>query len=286
MDDWGGQTKCLDARCYDGIAIKLQATHWLAARLVEGPKRSCFATVVLEDLLEGERDYRAQRKIAPCTIDNAVAAAQDLGRQVARGPRTPIRITESFTDLAAPSLSIPSLPDLKSLATSTTPRDRKDLTLDRALGVYKRHYLIAFSQELDDDWHTFVARNGKLVDECTVRKAAGLEISDALDEYCHGNNWEWAWLGVPVGAVVSLGSIRGLQHGTAPGVLGFVFGALASLVSGTLALALNVDSADPKSGEYWSHWLDLERMVETGNEELRRKLHLSAAEVEAAGMRR
>jgi hypothetical protein len=287
LDEWGGTAKCLDARCYDAIARNLRATHWLAARVVEAPKGRCFATVVLEDLLEGERDFRAQKRIDPCTVDNALAAARDLAREAAKGPRAPILVTQSYTALSVPSIGVPSPPDLEGLHTTTVARERKELGLDRALALYKQRHLIAFSQELyDDEWGTFVARNGRLVDECTVRKAAGLEIDDDLETFCEGNNWEWAWLGVPVGAVVSIGSVQGLRQGTAPGVLGFVFGVIASTVSAALALALNVDAAEPEDGEYWSHWTELERMVAIGNRALREKLDLTAAEVEAAGMRR
>lgn len=289
--EWGGRSKCIDARCYDGLAVKLEASHWLAARLVEAPKKRCFATVVLEDLQEGSRDFRAERKIEPCNIDNAVLVARELGREVSAGPRAPVRVTHSFTDLGAPSIEVPSIPSIEALptATSTTPQRKKEreLGLDQALSIYKKRHLIAFNQEIDDgEWHTLVARDGKLVDECSIRRAAGYPVDDELETFCKGNNWEWAWLGVPVGGVVAIGSFRGLRQGSAPGVLGFVFGTIASIVSASLALALNVDAADPAQGEYLSHWRLLEQMVTDGNERLRTQLELSAAEVEAAGMRR
>jgi hypothetical protein len=287
IDDSGGRSSCLDARCYDQVARRLGASHWLAARVVEAPKRRCFATVVLEDLLQGQRDFRAEKRVEPCTVDNLVAAARTLAKEASTGPRAPLFATHSFTDLSVPSLELPPIPEIDRLSTTTVARERKELGLDRALMLYKRRHLIAFSQELEEDeWHTFVARNGKLVDECVVRKAAGVQVDDELDTYCNGNHWEWAWLGVPVGAVVAIGSVQGLRSRSAPGVLGFTFGTLAAVVSGVLALALNVDAAEPEDGEYWSHWTELERMVEMGNEALRMKLELTPAEVEAAGMRR
>jgi hypothetical protein len=284
---WGDKTRCLDARCYDPVAKKVGATHWLAARMIEAPEQRCFATVALEDLIQGKRTFRAEQKIEPCTVDNAVAVARELARNVAKGPRAPVAVTESFTDLQAPSIELLSIPDVEAIETSTTPRAHEELGLDRALAIYKKRHLIAFSQELEErEWHVLIAQNGQLVDECTVRKAAGLEIDEALETYCEGNHWEWAWIGVPVGALVSIGSFRGLLRGTAPGVLGFVFGAIAAVVSGSLALALNVDAAELDEGEYWSDQRTLEGMVEIGNRELRKKLDLTAAEVEAAGMRR
>ena len=287
IQEWGGRTKCLDARCYDRIAPKLGASHWLAARLVEAPGKRCFATVVLEDLLAGERDFRAEEKIEPCTIDNVVAVARQLARDASAGPRAPVRVSQSLTDLGVPSIELRVLPDLETLKTSTTPRERKELGLDQALAIYKQRHLIAFNQELEENqWHVLVAQDGKLVDECTIRKAAGLPIDDDLETFCEGNHWEWAWLGVPAGGLVAAGSFRGLLRGSAPGVLGFVFGTLAAVVSGSLALALNVDASEPDEGEYWSHWTTLQRMVEAGNEELRAKLDLTPEEVEAAGMRR
>lgn len=283
---FGGPGQCLDARCYDGVTDRLGGSHWLAALVVEREAGVCLATVVLEDRRNRARAHRVEREVSPCTTDNLVAAGRGIGRAVADGPRAPVRVTLDLTDLSPPSVGIPDVPEVELLATSTAVLQRGELSLDEALSVYKRRYLYAFDQELRDGTRTLVARDQRLIGECAIRRAAGAPIDDEIEEFCDGNNWEWAWLGVPVGAVVSFGSFRGLRSGSAPGVLGFVFGTMTGIISGALALILNEDAADPEEGEYWSHPRDLEAMVETANARLRETLRVTAAEVEAAGMRR
>jgi hypothetical protein len=283
----GGRASCLDARCYADVSRKVGATHWLAARLVEGNDQRCAASVVLESLSDGRRLARIERSLRPCTADNLLVTAREIGLEIGAGPKVPVHVTLDLTDLevgTAPDL--PDIPDVEVLATATATRARGKLGLDRALAIYERRHLILFDHDTGEDVLTLVAQNGALVGECAIRTSAKLPIDRELEKFCEGNNWEWAWLGVPVGGIVAAGSVRGLQEGTAPGVLGFVFGAIAAAVSATLALILNADAADPEDGEYWSHPIELEAMVAEANARLRSRLELSAAEVEAAGMRR
>lgn len=286
IDELGGPAQCLDARCYDALTERLGGSHWLAALLSEQDDGSCLATVVLQDHVNDTRAHRVEREIRPCTTDNLVAAGLSIGRTVADGPRAPVRVTLDLTELSPRSVDVPDVPDVELLATSTAPPKRGELTLEEALSLYKRRYVYLFDQELDAGHATFVARDERLIGECALRRAAGAPIDEDLETFCEGNDWEWAWLGVAVGGVVSAASFRGLRSGSAGGVLGFVFGAMTGAISGALALILNEDAADPSEGEYWSHPRELQTMVEIANARLRGTLDLTAAEVEAAGMRR
>ena len=281
-----GQARCLDARCYNEVTHTLNGSHWIAVRLTETSDQRCQVTVVLEDVQKKERLLRAERSVRPCQTDNLVLATREIGYQISEGPKATSQAAMKFTEADPGLIDIMNVPDVEMLSTTTSAAPRKGPPLEESLAAYKKTHAYVFRQTVDGEARIFVARDGGLVGECDLRKVAGDPIPDHVETYCKGNYWELAWLGAPIGVLISIATFQGVRTGRASNVLGFTFGGVAAAASALVALILNKDGANPARGEYYTYPAGLESMVARGNQRIRAQLNLTAAQVEAAGMRR
>ncbi len=269
---------CADDVCLESVALAAGATHWLAVHLSSN-ESVCLGTVSLKDLYRGIVK-RLDERIEPCTPDRLLSAAARLGDAIAEGPRAPPRITVNLTLLTLPDLDLPDVPNV-TRQVSTATRTRTGPDLEQALLMYREQHVIAF----DEGDSFFVARGGKLLTECDLRRAASAPISPEIRNFCDGNDWEWAWIGTAAGGLVAWGSSSGLDEGNTVSVFGFGIGLGSALVCAGLAIFLDQDRQDPSEGSYFSPREDLEALVQRNNSDLRRVLDLTEAEVELAGMR-
>jgi hypothetical protein len=138
----------------------------------------------------------------------------------------------------------------------------------------------------DDDQRAgayYVVRDGKIINDCEVRRAASAPISADTLEFCEGNNWEWALAGIPVGALIGAVGAHDLDHG---GLAPFVSGVAITVLSAVIALALNKDAVDVQDGTHFSKRAEIEELVTKSNDRFREALDLTPADVEVSGMRR
>ena len=274
---------CADAACSAAVARRVRATHAVRGELLGTPGGPCVARVELYDRLVNDTTRRLERKIEPCSDDNLLGAAADLGRQIADGPRAPVEVTLELTRLDVPTLDVPDIADVSPYVTSTVAKDRKAFDLDRALEVYTAKHMVVFEDDARPNTY-FIARDRRLLTECDARRAASAELPENIREFCDGNDWEWAWLGVPIGGLLSWVSLGSFQEGEFLGVLTFATGTVTALTSAALAILLNENAKDPEDAEYYSDRAAIEEIVERNNRELRRTLELTDAEVGVAGL--
>lgn len=283
---------CSRPRCRGQVAFGLGASEWIESTLEaladpdpsRGQKRGGRCRVVARRFVLPANRVAAEqsREVEPCTSDNLLAAAIDLGHDLAEGPRAPVRVSLNLTPLHVPSLDIPDIATLRRIKTATAARTRSGFELDRALQIYKAQHVFTFRAE----GQRWVARNGQLLTECDLRLVASEPMNDEIREHCFGNDWEWAWLGAPAGGLVALGSYSGFQDGDLMGVVGFTLGMGTAITSAFLAVLLNQDARPPTEHVYFSTWQDLEAIIEKANRDLRKSLELTEAEVELAGLPR
>jgi hypothetical protein len=292
----GSGGPCRDSACLSRAARDADARYWLAVLLVAEPGH-CAARAVLYSVDAQAVLRRRDDFAAPCTAEHLLGLAADLARQVAEGPNVPHVANLALTPRGLPELGIPDLPDVDVtlVATSTRPR-----TLDyaSALALYRRHHLVLFDVPERDRY--LLAQDGRLITECEAWQAAWQAHHAALDQpnlaqgplpkeleaYCRGNAWEWAWAGVPLGALVAWGSWGKLTEGQLSGVTGFLVALVTAGVSAGLALSLDEDAKAPEDGDYLGARAELEAMVRAANAALRRRLELSDQDVWLGGMRR
>ncbi len=275
---------CRGVTCLRNVASNIGATHALFSSLTKLKDRSCIAFVSLYDLLKNKELVRERRDIRPCTADNVLSAALDLGKKVSDGPRAPVAVTLNVTPKEIRSLDIPDIEDLIVYDTTeaTGPRKSRVFTLERALEIYKERHMFVF-EDNDRPDGVFLARNGRLINECDARRAASAALPREVREYCDGNDWEFAWLAFPVGLGITFYSFDKIDD--SGGVLAFLLGASMTATSAALAILLNVDATDADDGEHFSDRDALEAIVAKSNLTLREVLDLTEAEVKVAGMR-
>lgn len=278
------EAECQDSSCYGRLALELGANHWVASALIRAGEDLCLTRVVLFDVLREQTIRQLERDLRPCSANNLLVAAAELGQQIADGEQAPAAITLRLTPLPVAHLDIPDVSEIARHAVDTSTRARTSgLSLERALELYRDQHMFIF--ESDDGRDYYVVRNGKLLTECDARRAATAPLPDELRDYCDGNDWEWAWLGLPAGGLLMLGSSSGLQEGDTVSVFGFGLGLITAGVTTALALLLNEDAKSAEDARYLSGREAMERLVENANAQLRRTLDLSEAEVVVAGMR-
>lgn len=273
---------CRTLECAKAQAGSAGATHALFSRLTRTRDGNCTAFLSLYDRVKDEESRTLKEIIAPCAADNLLSSALDLGRRIAEGPRAPVAVTVSLTPLDLRPLDIPDIPDVAEYATTTSTRARKGYPLDRALEIYRTQHMFVFEDETNPRGF-YVARDGRLLDECDARRAASAVLTSEIIESCEGNSWEWAWAGVPVGLLVTLLSADSLADG---GTFSFSFGLGLSVASAAIATFFNVDASPLEDGVHYSSREEIERMVAQSNATLRRSLDLTEADVRVAGMRK
>jgi hypothetical protein len=274
--------ECTSPGCRGRVAAMIGATHWMESTLTDLGKKVCRAEVRLYELPSNVLARSEIKDVRPCISDNLVAAALELGQKIAEGPRAPVQVTLNLTDLEVRSIDIPDVGEVRKIHTATAAKTRRGYELDRALEIYRAQHMII----VEDQGETFIARNGKLLTECDARLAASAPLPTEIREYCFGNDWDWAWLGLPAGGLIALGSFSGFQDGDLMGVVGFTIGLGSAITSAALAIALNENEKKPEAHVYVSSPEDLAVLVDKANDELRRTLDLTEAEVELAGLRK
>ncbi len=275
--------ECQDDLCFAEIGVRAGATHAVVSSLVAPRPNTCRATVVLYDLLKAEIASEVDRMIEPCNDDNLLSAAADIGRTIVDGPRAPVRVTLNLTPRDIPVVDIPDVSDVPRYHVDTSSRTDRVFELERALEIYEEQHMFVFDSDDGDTY--YITRGGRLLSECDVRRVASAPRPPHIAEFCDGNDWEWAWLGVPFGGIVMLGSYGDFLDGGFVGVIGMGFGGIMTIASAAVAIALNVDKKDPRDGEYYSTRAEIEAIVKESNANLRKQLDLTEAEVLVGGMR-
>ncbi|MCK6544297.1 hypothetical protein L6R52_00355 [Myxococcota bacterium] len=277
-----GAAECRSEECARRVALGLGATHVLFSRLTKQKDGACAAVVTLIDLLRPERGRTMTADVKPCTADNVLVRATDLGRDVADGPRAPVRVTLDLTPRELPAIDVPEIPDLELHATTTSTRARRGgLALGRALEIYAAKHMFVFDdEERPTAFH--VVRDRRILNECEVRRAASAPLTPRLLEQCEGNSWEWAWSAVPVGLLLAGVGAGRLDDG---GTLTLVAGAGVAITAAIFAIAFDLDPIDETQGVHPSPRAELEAIVAKSNRDLREVLDLTEADVLVAGMR-
>lgn len=274
---------CQDDLCYARIGHRVGATHAMIASLIAPREGTCRARVAYYDLASAALLEHVDRVIAPCSDDNLLAVSSQIGQTLADGPRAPVRVTLNLTSRTIPVLDIPDVEEVPRYIVETSTRTDRVFELERALEIYEQQHMFVFDSDDGDTY--YIARGGRLLSECDARRVASAPRPDAMTEFCDGNDWEWAWLGVPFGGLVMLGSSSSFDDGGFVGVVGMGIGGIVAIASAAVAIALNVDAKDPRDGEYYSVRAEVEAIVKSANEKLREQLDLTEAEVLVAGMR-
>lgn len=280
-----GEKGCASEACAIDAGARIGAAAVLVSRLDRPKEDRCAASVALFDRLDPRRSKRLSEEILPCTADNVLGVATDLGRRIAEGPRAPLTVTHDLTPLDLRAIDIPDLPDLReahATETSTVMHPRRGFTLERALEIYQAKHMFVFEDD-SRPGGVFVARNDHLVNECDLRRAASAPLTSAMIEFCEGNSWEYAWVGFPVGLVIAGLGVGDVKNG---GWFTVLFGASVATASAVVATLFNVDANDVQSGRHFSRREQIEAIVHKSNANLRSELELTDADIEVAGMRR
>jgi hypothetical protein len=279
----GRQGECRSEACAASLGRSIGATHVLFSRLTRLKDGTCTAVLVLQNLLQADKGALIREDVKPCSADNVLSIAIDLGHRIAEGPRAPVRATVSLTPLELRPLDIPDIADVTELSTSSVSHRPRKISLDRALEIYKAKHMFIFDDPHPDRPSAFyIALDNKLVNDCDARRHASAPLTRDMLEYCDGNSWEYAWIGFPVGVLIAGLGANDLEQG---GGFTFVFGAAVAAASAVIALVFNVDAVDVEDGTHYSNREELERIVLESNAELREVLDLTPAQVQVAGMR-
>ncbi len=275
---------CQDAGCYDVVTRGLSASHWLSVRLMEVRGAGCGAVATLFDLPQNKQSKREEDIVSNCSEAALEELGRDLGALIAFGPKAPLPANLGLTPTPVPNVDIPDISDVLPYGTRTASRSKSQADLGRSLRAYQKKHLLVFDDK-EDPSRFYVAQGSRLLNECELRILANTLISPKQWEHCRGNSWEWAWLGVPAGAVIALGSARAMLDRETAAVFGFSFGTLTAVVTAGLALLLNRNAYPASSGQHVSPKWVLKSLAQRTNEKLRRELDLSNAEVYLSGMR-
>jgi hypothetical protein len=281
----GDPRLCADGACALALGRAAGASQVVSTVLLLEPSgQSCSVQTTLLHVGSAEVRRRLEDRIRPCMSDQLLGAAEDLGRRIAEGPRLELDISLSLTPLSVPSIDIPDLPDVSLHRTSTQARAKSAYDLDSALEAYKHKHMFLFE---DADGRRYVARDGKVLSDCDVFRAASLTVPPQLLEFCEGNNWELAWLALPLGAAITLAAVND-ETSARPGSatpIALAIGVVTSVLSPVLALVLNVDAANTEAGDHYATPEELETIVKGSNQQLRKDYELTEADVTIAGMR-
>lgn len=270
-----GELPCVSSACAHQVARRVEASLWLVAVLVK-TYDGCRARATSFDLRRARIEQRLDRDVVPCTPDRVLEVAEDLGQQVADGPRRAHPVALPLTPLTVPDLAIADLDDLDFVVTSTALRtELMGISPARALGTYRRNEL---ALKPNGSGHVMVVRGRTPVSDCDLMRAAGRRPSQDQRLSCDGNWWELAYLAAPVGAVMLTPVLLSDEPSIPIGGL-----AVALLIGGPLlAITRNRDAIDPTGGEHLVTAAELEELVAEANAALREELGLSEAEVLAA----
>lgn len=256
-------------------ASRLELNAWISPR-IHRHLDGCRVEVFL--MFEGDDEPQGsfRRSLTPCSLDGLVAAASVIPAALLEGPRQPWPVTVPLSATRVPDLHVRGLPDVPAVgvATSTVPQ-----ALEPSLAQYRQRAVLAFE---DERGVLRFVRNGELLGECGLRRAVAAPISASTHSFCHGNDWVWAFLGVPVGGFVAWISYPDFEQGNLHGFVGFTAGVLGAVTSATLAAALMKFGTDPGEGRYLASSLELRALARGGNTRLRAELGLSEAEAKLA----
>jgi hypothetical protein len=275
--------ECQDDLCFARIGVEIGATHALISSIVSPRNLGCRATVALYDLRKAELITELDRSISPCTDDNLLSVAAEIGREIAEGPRAPVQVTLNLTPRIIPNLDIPDVPNVSRYLTDTATRAGRVFELERALEIYEEKHMYVFDS--DDGETYYIARDGRILSECDVRKVASVARPKEIEEFCYGNNYEFWWIGAVIGGLGVFVSYSDFLDGGFLGTIGMGISGAGAIASATMALVLNVDKSDPRDGRYYSSRAEIEAIVQNANRQLREELDLREAEVVVAGMR-
>jgi hypothetical protein len=215
-----------------------------------------------------------EERIAPCSAQRLLERGEDLGRRMAEGPPAERTVSLELTPLEVPSIDIPDVPDVELVATATRSAS---LTLEKALEVYRLQ-----SMQLHEDpaGRIYIARAGRLLDDCSMLRAASRPIPEAIESRCDGNLWELGWLTLPVGGIAVVPTAADLDDTAVPFIASVAFAVTGPL----LALLFDEDELDPAAGEHVLPREEIEQVVADSNAELRRSIGLTEADVAIAGL--
>jgi hypothetical protein len=254
-------------------AARLGARRDLTSSLRRVDGSTCEARATLR---HRQRTLRALRApVTPCTLDRLLVRADDLGREIARGPRFRPRPTTSLSSTPLPDLHLSAIPDIRPPELTVTTTAPRPLPLDRALAQYRETAIRVFR---DPAGRLRFARRGRLIGECGLRRAASAPLTRAQREFCEGNGWIWSLVGVPAGGLLAAASYPELERGHLHGFVGVSVGVISAVTAAALALTLSELGHAPESGAYASDPEVLKRLAEQKNAQLRRELGLTAAE--------
>lgn len=280
-----GKADCATAECYSRLALSAGASHWLASKFVMTSESRCAARVIIYDMRAEKILRRRDVRINPCTADRLLQAAHQLGVDTSEGARAAPPITVDLTPRSIIDLDIPDIPDFSRTQTETSTTDKRRVSLPLALENYRRKHMVLIFVEGTYD-QVIIVRDGKAISECDALRAASQEVSAAQREWCDGNYWEWAWLGVGGGALVSYASARSMTEGEFGGVFFYSLGIATVIASGITAIVKNENAKDPHEGRHQMRTEQIMELVARSNAALRKEYGLSESEVEVAGYRR
>ena len=298
---------CANTECYDRATARVGATRWLAAAATGSTER-CVARVVLH-ALDTAGSVTAKRALAPCSADALLTTAVELGRRIAEGPVWQPRPTWSATDNVLADITVFDVPNVVPYGVATATAARP-VPLDDALAIYRDAHVFIIDDP-NERGRAYLVRGDRLVSECELRTLAQIppelyrphpcddppcEQGEAVvvtiapppprvARFCEDNDWEWAWLGTPIGGLGMIGAFRPLQEGKIEGIAFFSLGLITAVTAAALAIGLDSDAPDPRSGRHASSRANLEALVTEHNRGLRIALGLSVADVHGAGLR-
>lgn len=274
-----GGRPCPPAGCGRLAAERLGATHFVRSLLRRLEGDVCLAQVDLHIAPSGTSLRSLEARVDPCDLDGLLVQADGLGGRLGEGPRHQPPVGLPLTSAPLPDIHLADIPEIvfrDAVRTATTPSGARQFPLDRALEHYRSQSIQIFR---DENGGVRFARNGELLGECALRRAVSAPISPETDEFCEGNGWAWAFLGIPAGGLLVWASAPQLDQGQLAGFVGVALGLITAVTSGALAATrMRFGHADA-SGEYRSSFAELERLARSSNRSLRRELGLTEAEV-------
>ncbi len=273
---------CSGSQCTLTTARSFGATYYVTVKLSRPSASQCIAEAYFVALKSGYSSRDISKDVSPCTGDRLLSTAQDLGLELTHGPAIGPEVTVSLTPRTVPNIAIASIPDISRHYVETSTKGRRGgIALSRALQIYQDRYVTQFH---DSEGQFRMAQRRRLIGECALRRIAAEPLGEEILEFCEGNSWIWASLGVPAGVLVAWASYPELEQDSMAGFLGFTLGALGAVTSGVLALTYTKFSHSPEEAKYYSPPRELSKMVFKANRQLRKDLGLSEADVIASGL--
>jgi hypothetical protein len=262
--------RCTSGPCVSALVQKTDATHWLSAVILRA-KGACRVRATLYNQQERRPIKVLEEDVRPCVAQNILEKGEDLGRRIAEGPRVEPQVSLRLTPLGVPSIDLPDLPDLPDRPTTTAT---SSYPIERALEVYREQ---AMRLVIDDQDQSYVVRGRWLLTDCEVLRVASRPIPPEVQSRCDGNLWELGWLLLPVGALGMIPGAANVAEGDS--VVPLLLAVSVAVTGPVLALLLDEDALDPLEGEHALTNRELELIVGEANQELRRSLGLSEADL-------